>query len=341
MNMKAKENLAIIGATGLVGEEFQKLLAKHDLLKDFEVLRFRRARNEQECEWSLSEDSDKLSSCKYIFNAASSDAALQVGKDLRKDQYLIDNSSAYRMHSQVPLVVPEVNGHLITKDQNIFANPNCTACILCVSLVPLKKYGIKQLFVSTYQAASGAGKEGLEELRNQLSLSANSYKSAYAKGETSTKIFGFPLGRNVMSHNSAVRGNDDEAPGFNDEEFKVIQETRKIMGLEQLPIAVTCMRVPVERAHTETVVVDLEQAFDLKTLKAEFQQQFGIQVVDDAEKNHFPMPIEADGQNDVFVGRLRKDPTIDKRLLYLISGDQLLKGAAWNAFQIFQKLMSL
>jgi aspartate-semialdehyde dehydrogenase len=331
--MSKKQNLAIIGATGLVGEEFIKILREENLLDQFEVLKFRRTRNPHEGEWSLEEDFSKLAECKFIFNAASSDAAKAVGEKLADGQYLIDNSSAYRMHKEVPLVVPEVNGNLIRMGQKIFANPNCTAGILCTALNPLRPYGIKQLFVSTYQAASGAGKDGLAELRSQL---------AADKSETvNSAIFGYRLGGNVISHNSAVRDDSQEVAGFNEEEFKVMEETRKILDLPGLPIAVTCIRVPVERAHTESVVVDLEKDMTIAQMRELYTSQPGLIKVDEPKKNYFPMPLEADGKREVLVGRFRKDPLVPKRFLMMLSGDQLLKGAAWNAFQIFQQLTKL
>lgn len=325
-----KTKLVVIGATGLVGEEFLKILKEEKLLDQFEVLKFRRARNAAEGEWSIEEDFEKLDECKFIFNAASSDSAKFVGTRLKAGQYLIDNSSAYRMDPNVPLVVPEVNGDLINPKQNIFANPNCTAAILCTGINPLVPYGIKQLFVSTYQAASGAGKEGLSELRAQLGVD----KAA----QVPTAIFGYRLGGNVISHNSPVRGNDVEAAAYNEEEFKVMEETRKMLNLPQLPIAITCIRVPVERAHTESVVVDLEKDISLAELRDLYREQPGLKKIDLPEQNYFPMPMEADGKREVLVGRFRKDPLVPKRVLLMVSGDQLLKGAAWNAFQIFQKL---
>jgi len=326
-----KTKLAVIGATGLVGEEFLKILKEENLADKFEVLKFRRSRNAEEGEWSLEEDFEKLKECQFIFNAASSDAAKLAGEKLQDDQYLIDNSSAYRMDKNVPLVVPEVNGNLIRKGQRIFANPNCTAAILCTALNPLKSYGIKQLFVSTYQAASGAGKDGLAELRSQAGASKDA--------KVSTNIFGYRLGGNVISHNSPVRSDEVEAGNYNEEEFKVMEETRKIMDLAGLPIAITCIRVPVERAHTESVVIDLEKDISLEDLRKLYTEQPGLIKVDEARKNHFPMPLEADGKREVLVGRFRKDPIVSKRVLMMISGDQLLKGAAWNAFQIFQILV--
>lgn len=325
-----KTKLAVIGATGLVGEEFLKILKEENLLDQFEILKFRRSRNAAEGEWSIEEDHAKLDECKFIFNAASSDAAKFVGSKLRADQYLIDNSSAYRMEKSVPLVVPEVNGKLIEKKQNIFANPNCTAAILCTGINPLKPYGIKQLFVSTYQAASGAGKDGLAELRSQV--------AAPKDAQVSTSIFGYRLGGNVISHNSAVRGNDVDAPAYNEEEYKVMEETRKMLEIPNLPIAITCIRVPVERAHTESVVIDLEKDISLAELRDLYREQPGLKKVDLPEQNYFPMPLEADGKREVLVGRFRKDPMVPKRVLMMVSGDQLLKGAAWNAFQIFQEL---
>ena len=321
--------IAVVGASGLVGEEFLKILAD-DHTTPCEVLKFRRSRNVPGNELSLSEDGDKLKECKFIFNAASSEAAEQIISRLGAGQYLIDNSSAFRMQKDVPLVVPEVNGNLVTKDSHIIANPNCTAGILCVALKPLESFGIKQLIISTYQAASGAGKEGLAELRQQIEQKVQDNLVA--------PVFGFRLAGNVMSHNSPVRIAKGEAQGFNEEEFKVVEETRKILNRPDLPVSVTCMRVPVERAHTESVVVDLKNPVEPEELIELYRHQPGLKLVHQPEKNHFPMPLEAEGQRDVLVGRFRKDIFVPNRILFILAGDQLLKGAAWNAFQIFQLL---
>jgi aspartate-semialdehyde dehydrogenase len=326
-----KTKLAVIGATGLVGEEFIKILQEENKIQDFEILKFRRNRNPAESEWGLTEDLDKLKECRFIFNAASSDAAKTIAPLLGEGQYLIDNSSAYRMDPEVPLVVPEVNADLISTKQKIFANPNCTAGILCTALVPLKKHGIKKLIISTYQAASGAGKEALAELKEQLSVDK--------RAAVSTKIFGYRLGGNVLSHNSPIVEEGQVGAGFNEEEFKVMEEAKKILSLSNLPISVTCIRVPVERAHTETVVIDLESELSVADLRELYKNQPGLILVDEPKKNYFPMPLEADGKREVLVGRFRKDLTVPKRYLMMVSGDQLLKGAAWNAYQIFDILL--
>jgi aspartate-semialdehyde dehydrogenase len=197
-----------------------------------------------------------------------------------------------------------------------------------MTLNPLKAWGLSRVIVSTYQAASGAGIKGLEELDKQIQQISRGEKPQGGP------VFRYPLAGNVMSHNSPLRTEDTLGLGYNEEEWKVIEETRKILEIRSLPVSVTSMRVPVKRAHTEAVTVDLKQDPTLDELKQAFQNAEGLKWVQDFSTNHFPMPIEAENQNDVLVGRLRKDVTLGKTIHYILSGDQLLKGAAWNAVQI-------
>jgi aspartate-semialdehyde dehydrogenase len=216
----------------------------------------------------------------------------------------------------------------------VIANPNCTTIILCLGLQALKCFGIERVTVATYQAASGAGIRGLEELQNQL--------RSLGRGEALPKpeVFPFVLAGNVLSHNTPIRSESEVGAGHNEEEWKVIQETRKIMGSPGLPISVTCMRVGVYRAHTEAVSVDLAERVDLTGLRRAFASARGLKVVDDWNKNHFPMPLEAEGQDQVLVGRIRLDPTLPRTVHFLLSGDQIRKGAATNAVQIMDQLLA-
>lgn len=242
---------------------------------------------------------------------------------------VIDNSSAFRMDPSVPLVVPEVNPQDIRAHRGLIANPNCSTIILVVPLAPLHRAAhVQRVVVSTYQAASGAGARAVAELQTQT--------REVLHGETPhPQVFHVPCAFNVFSHNSAVG-----ADGFNGEESKVVDETRKILGLPALRVAPTCMRVPVLRAHTESVSIELRDPLDEADARDLLRATPGVRVVDDREKNLFPMPIDASGGDDILVGRIRQDPTIaDKRgLQFVCCGDQLRKGAALNAVQIAELL---
>jgi aspartate-semialdehyde dehydrogenase len=241
----------------------------------------------------------------------------------------IDNSSAFRMDPNVPLVVPEVNGHLVVKGQKIYANPNCTAAIMIMALWPLHKAaGLKRVIVSTYQAASGAGLPAMQELEAST--------RAYLAGEKfEPKVLPHPYAFNVFSHNTTI-GPD----GYNGEETKVVQEMRKIMSLPQLRIGVTCVRVPVLRAHCMAITAEFSDRLSVEKARELISGAPGLKLVDNRQKNHFPMPVESSGQNDVLVGRIREDLSDPSghSLALFCSGDQLLKGAALNAVQIAERL---
>jgi aspartate-semialdehyde dehydrogenase len=243
---------------------------------------------------------------------------------------IVDNTSAYRMEEGVPLVVPEVNGEMIAKQSGIIANPNCCAAILCVAVWPLYKLSrIRRMVVATYQSASGAGAKAMAELEEQCATIA-------AGGKPVPKVFHHQIAYNVFSHNAAI-----EANGYNGEENKVIQETRKIFNDPDLLMGVTCVRVPVLRAHTEVVNIEFEKPVSVEQAREAIRQAPGVELVDDREKNFFPMPINASGKDDVLVGRIRTDISQPdgRGLEIFISGDQLRKGAALNAVQIAEVLV--
>jgi aspartate-semialdehyde dehydrogenase len=241
---------------------------------------------------------------------------------------MIDNSSAFRMRSDVPLVVPEINAGDLAKHAGIIAVPNCSAIILGVALWPLHQAaGIARIIVSTYQSASGAGAQAMEELERQV--------RAFAAGQPLERsVFPHQIAFNVFSHNTAIAEN-----GYNEEENKMVEETRKIFHEPELPIVATCVRVPVLRAHSESIVIETKQPLSPEEARAILAKAPGVKLVDDAENNHFPMPIEATGQHDVLVGRIRRDLSHPRGLALFVAGDQLLKGAAWNAVQILESLV--
>jgi aspartate-semialdehyde dehydrogenase len=228
----------------------------------------------------------------------------------------------------VPLVVPEINAGDLKNHKGIISVPNCSAIIMGVPLWPLHQAaGIERIIVSTYQSASGAGAQAMAELESQ--------SRAHAKGEPlKREIFPHQIAFNVFSHNTAIAEN-----GYNEEENKVIEETRKIFHEPNLPIVATCIRVPVLRAHSESIVIETKKDLSPEEAREILSKAPGVKVVDSREKNHFPMPLEASGQFDVLVGRIRRDLSHPQRGLALfVSGDQLLKGAAWNAVQIMEYL---
>jgi aspartate-semialdehyde dehydrogenase len=243
---------------------------------------------------------------------------------------VVDNSSAFRMDPNVPLVIPEINAGRIRDHKGIIANPNCSAITALVPLWPIHKQNrIRRVILSTYQAASGAGAAAMEELLEST--------RAYLDGRPFTpKVIPLPYAFNVFSHNTAV----DPETGYNDEETKVIKETRKIFEDERIAIGVTCVRVPVLRAHCEAITFECERPITEHDVRAILSTAPGVRIVDDREKNYFPMPIDASGQDDVLVGRIRRDlsDASGHSISMFVSADQLLKGAALNAIQIAELL---
>lgn len=324
--------IAIVGATGLVGQEMKKVLAEYFKASECEIFEFASQERKDSGVRELAKSWDLVEKCDYVLNASSSEIAQEIATHLKSGQVLIDNSSGFRMDPKVPLTVPEVNPETLRARPPIVANPNCTAALLCVALAPLRALGLERVTVATYQAASGAGIKGLEELDRQLDAHVT------GKAMPAPQVFPFQLAMNVLSHNTAIRPDDNPGGGYNDEEWKVIEESRKMLGLPQLAISATCIRVPVRRAHTEAVSVDFKTSTSVAQLREILGRAPGVKVVDDRENNHFPMPIESQNQDLVFVGRLRKDPSLANTFHFMLSGDQLRKGAATNAVQILKAL---
>ncbi len=244
---------------------------------------------------------------------------------------IVDNTSAFRMENGVPLVVPEVNAREIANHPGIIANPNCCAAILTVAIWPLYQLSrIRRMVVSTYQSASGAGAAAMAELEIQT-------REILEGLPLTRKALPHQLAFNVYSHNAAIESN-----GYNGEENKVVAETKKIFGDPELRITATCVRVPVMRAHSESVNLEFERPVSVEEAREAIRKAPGVTLVDDREKNYFPMPVDASGKDDVLAGRIRTDVSQpDGRGLELfISGDQLRKGAALNAVQIAEYLIA-
>lgn len=324
-------NAAIVGATGAVGSETVKVLERRTALPlgSLKLLASGRSagkkvpfRGETLVVEELTEASFK--GIDIAFMAAGSGVSKQfVPHALAAGTFVIDKTSAFRMRPDVPLVVPEINGAKIRDHKGIVANPNCVAAILTMSTYPIhRKHPIRRMVVSTYQSASGAGARAMQELLTQT--------RAYLANEPLIReAFKHQIAFNLFSHDSPVCEN-----GYNDEENKVIEETRKIMGAAELPIAVTCVRVPILRAHSMAVNLEFDHPVDGEEARELLAGFPGVKVLDDRVGNHFPMPFEVSEHDEVMVGRIRPDLSRPNAIVLFASGDQLLKGASLNAVQI-------
>ena len=330
--------VAVVGATGAVGREIVKCLER----RSFPVRALRLLASARSAGTTVDFQGrpqpvqelthDALRALGVVLFAASNRVSLEFAPTaVREGAVVIDNSSAYRMKDDVPLVIPEINREAIATHKGIIANPNCSAIISITPLWPLhREFRIRRLLVSTYQAASGAGAAAMAELLEST--------RAHLDGiEYAPRVLPHPYAFNLFSHNSAV----DPATGYNGEELKVIQETRKIFDEPDLRVGATCVRVPVLRAHAVSLTVEFEQPFDLDKVRRILTNAPGVRVVDDWKNNVFPMPKDASDQFDILVGRIRRDLSDPSgRSLSLFSaGDQLLKGAALNAVQIAEDLL--
>jgi aspartate-semialdehyde dehydrogenase len=266
-----------------------------------------------------------------LFSAGSGISKRYAAAAVKAGAVVVDNSSAFRMDPDVPLVVPEVNAAALAGHRGVIANPNCVAAIATVALAPLHRaHPIRRLTAATYQAASGAGAAAMEELREST--------AAYLRGEDfEPKVLPHPYAFNLFSHNADM----DVESGYNGEETKVVAETRRILDAQSLPIGITCIRVPVLRAHAMALTVEFDEVVSPEEARALLAKAPGLRLVDDREKNHFPMPSEASGADDVLVGRIRTDigDPSGRSLALFVAGDQLLKGAALNAVQIAELLL--
>ncbi|MDJ0386774.1 aspartate-semialdehyde dehydrogenase [Roseomonas sp. E05] len=330
--------VAIVGATGAVGVELLHCLEARDFplagLKLLasprsagRTLRFR----DQELPVEALDEASFEGVDVALFSAGSGVSKRYAAAAVKAGAVVVDNSSAFRMDPDVPLVVPEVNGAAIAQHRGIIANPNCVAIIATVPLWPLhQRHGIRRVTAATYQAASGAGAAAMEELREST--------AAALRGEAFTpRVLPHPYAFNLFSHNAEV----DPETGYNGEELKVIAETRRIMDAPALPIGITCIRVPVLRAHAIALNVEFEAPVSPEEVRATLADAPGVRLVDDRAANHFPMPSEASGQGDVLVGRIRADlgDPSGRTVALFVAGDQLLKGAALNAVQIAERLL--
>ncbi len=329
--------VAIVGATGAVGVELTECLERRGFplaeLRLFasarsagKTLRFRGKALEVR---ELTEDSFGGVHI-ALFSAGGAISKRFAPIAARAGAVVVDNSSAFRMAADVPLVVPEINPQAVRQHKGIIANPNCSTIISITPLWPLhRRNRIQRLIVSTYQAASGAGAAAMEELREST--------RAYLEGRPyENTVLPHPYAFNLFSHNSRI----DPANGYNEEEMKVVRETHKIFGEPSIRISATAVRVPVLRAHCISINVEFEKPITPAEVREIVAAAPGVKVVDDVERNYFPMPQDASGQDPILVGRIRQDISdpSGRSIALFVAGDQLLKGAALNAVQIAELL---
>jgi len=330
--------IAIVGATGAVGAEFigcltarnfpvGKLKALASARSAGKTLDFRGEKIVVEELTDRSFDGVDIA----LFSAGGGISRKFAPIAVKAGAVVVDNSSAFRMDPDVPLVIPEINADRIRDHKGIIANPNCSTITALVPLWPIhRKNRIRRVILSTYQAASGAGAAAMEELEQST--------RAFLDGKQfQPRVLPHPYAFNVFSHNTDI----DPKTGYNDEETKVIRETRKIFADDKIAIGVTCIRVPVLRAHSESITFECEKPISEADVRAILADAPGVRIVDDREKNYFPMPIDASGQGDVLVGRIRKDLSDPSghSIAMFVAADQLLKGAALNAVQIAEYLI--
>ncbi len=328
--------VAIVGATGAVGTEFLGILEE----RRFPVTSLslfaseRSAGRELEFRGSpvtvraLPDDGD-LEADVVFSSAGGSLSRAHAQAWARHGAIVIDNTSAWRMDPDVPLVVPEANGDDALAHRGIIANPNCSTIIALVALAPLHRaFGLRRATVATYQAVSGAGMAGIDELRDLT-------RAALDGDPLRPRKFRHSIAFNLFSHDSDI-GDD----GYNVEERKLLLESRKILGLPELRISATCVRVPVFRAHSEAIHAEFEGPVSADAAREVLAAAPGIRVVDDRQRNTFPMPLDASGGDDVLVGRLREDTSLPGALALFVAGDQIRKGAALNAVQIAEHLIA-
>ena len=322
---------AIVGATGLVGSMFLKVLEEKKLnIDEYVLLASHKSKgkkikfmNKEYVVEELTENSFDNNRFNYALFSAGGSVSLKYSPIAAKNGCIvIDNSSAFRMNEDVPLIVPEVNPEMIKTNKGIIANPNCSTIQAVTLLKPLHdRYTLKRVIYSTYQAVSGAGIKGIYDLENT------------SKGLKAQK-FPYPIHNNCIPHIDVFLEN-----GYSKEEMKMIEETRKILGIPNLNVTATTVRVPVENCHCESINIEFKEEFNILELKQVLNRANGIVVHDNLDKQIYPLPTFVDGKDEVFVGRIRRDYSIESGINLWCVADNIRKGAATNAVQILEYLL--
>ena len=322
--------LAVVGATGMVGTIMIKLLEE----RNFPVSEILLVASEKSIgnELHFNGKTIKVIGLKdaffkkpeiAIFSAGSAISLKWAPKFAEAGTTVIDNSSAWRMDLSKKLVVPEINASTLTTDDKIIANPNCSTIQLVMALAPPhEKYRMKRVIISTYQSVSGTGKKAVNQLENEIS------------GVQSEMAYPYPIHKNALPH-----CDDFEANGYTKEEMKLAREPQKILNDRSFSISATAVRIPTVGGHSESVNIEFKKDFDINTVRKILHETPGVTVQDNPDTNTYPMPIYANGKDDVFVGRIRRDETLENTLNMWIVSDNLRKGAATNAIQIAEYLM--
>ena len=327
--------MAVLGASGAVGQELLELLEERRFpVGELRLLASARSAG-QTFEWNgqtlivREASAAAFDGVDLVLASAGGSVSRQWRQAIvAAGAVMVDNSSAFRMEPEVPLVVPEVNPEAAREHQGVIANPNCTTILLTLALAPLAaKRPMRRVVVSTYQSASGAGARAMEELKN---LSQTVLDGGTPKGE----VLPYSLAFNLFLHNSPLQANS-----YCEEEMKMVNETRKIMGLPDLRFTATCVRVPVLRAHSEAVNIEFESPFPVAEARDLLAAAPGVELIDDPVANRFPMPTDVTGRDPVAIGRIRQDISDANALELWLCGDQIRKGAALNAVQIAELLI--
>jgi aspartate-semialdehyde dehydrogenase len=323
-------HIAVVGATGAAGTELLRVLER----RNFPVASLRpigsvrsvgksvRFRDEPIAVEKLGDRSfDKIDIA--FFSAGGDISRNYVPIACQSDAIAIDKSSAFRMDPHVPLVIPEINADDVRQNRGVIANPNCTTTVMLMALYPLHRvFGVRRVFATSFQAVSGSGARGIEELKRQV-----------AAKDTAPEFYPHPIAFNLLPHIDSFLEN-----GYTKEEAKMQDETRKIMHLPELRVSATCVRVPVYRAHSVAVSAEFERPISVQQARKVLAKAPGLELVDEPQSNRYPMPLGVAGKDNCQVGRVRLDCAFENGLSFWVSGDQLLKGAALNAVQIAELL---
>lgn len=338
MGVMKEYRVAVVGATGMVGRTFLKVLEEYQLpVKEYVLMASKRSAGSKMTFFGREYEVQELTQNSFdsgfdiaLFSAGGSTSAKFAPIAAAKGCVVIDNSSQWRMDPNVPLVVPQVNPQDIAWHNGIIANPNCSTIQAMLPLKALQeRYGIKRVVYSTYQAVSGAGRKGWDDLENGVRGFVNGQERPLEK-------FQHPIFNNCLPHIDVFQEN-----GYTKEETKMIEETRKILGDPQMRVTATTVRVPVFNSHSESINVELEKPFELPELREVLARQDGIVIQDDPAKDVYPLAVNATGHDEVFVGRIRRDESVESGVNLWVVADNIRKGAASNAVQIAQRLIAM
>ena len=340
--MTKSYHIAIVGATGAVGAELLRVLERRNFpVTDLQAIGSARSIGKSVHFHDQSLTIEQLGEHSFdkidivFFSAGGAISRKFVPAARRAGAIVIDNSSVFRMDPDVPLVIPEINAEDTRKHRGLIANPNCTTAIALMALYPLHRiFGVRRVFAASYQAVSGSGTRAIDELRQQIKDAAQDRQTSSGPGSaTPTTVYPHPIAFNLLPHVDSFLES-----GYTKEEMKMQNEGRKIMHLPEFRASVTCVRVPVYRAHSVAISAEFDRPISVERAREVLAKAPGLELVDEPQNNRYPMPISVSGKDNCQVGRVRMDCAFENGLSLWVSGDQLLKGAALNAVQIAELL---